>query len=156
MPPRLLFITITITIIMTITTTITIISFTVITVLYFQPFLLPLAGLPIGSASRILLQVLFLPFVIWKRCQVPFDNKRQYQVSLYLQKNNSIKYAPSTYLVAQTDDLSDIDIWMSMSIIYISKSKWQRNIVQRCATKYHVCQITMMPSSSETETKHCI
>ena len=24
---------------------------------------------------------------------------------------------------------------MSMSIIYISKSKWQRNIVQRCATK---------------------
>ena len=32
------------------------------------------------------------------------------------------------------DDLSDIDIWISMSIIYISKSKWQRNIVQRCAT----------------------
>ena len=26
-------------------------------------------------------------------------------------------------LVAQPDDLSDIDIWMSMSIIYISKSK---------------------------------
>ena len=37
-------------------------------------------------------------------------------------------------LVAQPDDLSDIDIWMSMSIIYISKSKWQRNIVQQCAT----------------------
>ena len=36
-------------------------------------------------------------------------------------------------LVAQPDDLSNIDNWMSMSIIYISKSKWQRNIVQRCA-----------------------
>ena len=33
-----------------------------------------------------------------------------------------------------SDDLSDIDIWMSLSIIYVSKSKWQRNIVQRCAT----------------------
>ena len=36
-------------------------------------------------------------------------------------------------LIAQPDDLSDIDIWISMSILYISKSQWQRNIVQQCA-----------------------
>ena len=35
-------------------------------------------------------------------------------------------------LIAQPDDLSDIDIWMSMSII-ISITRLPRNIAQQCA-----------------------
>ena len=34
---------------------------------------------------------------------------------------------------AQPDDLCDIDIWTSMSTIYISIPRWPRNIVQQCA-----------------------
>ena len=37
-------------------------------------------------------------------------------------------------VAAQPDDLSDIDIWISMSIIYISIPQWPRYIVQQCAT----------------------
>ena len=37
---------------------------------------------------------------------------------------------------AQPDDLCDIDIWTSMSTIYISIPRWPRNIVQQCANTY--------------------
>ena len=144
MPPRLLFITIII--IMTITTTITIISFTVITVLYFQPFLLPLAGLPIGSASRILLQVLFLPFVIWKRCQVPFDNKRQYQVSLYLQKKQFNQIC-TKYLLSRPNRWS---LWYWYLDVYVDHLYFQIQVTEKYSTA--MCyQVPCVPDNNDAK-----